>query len=262
MLVVTAKATGNGQSTSILILGDSTTANGIAVTKIHENFSGDGMAVTTLGTLGTAPNNHEGRSGWTFAQYFNTASGNAFYSPLTNTFDASYYFSSTGITKPDWFVINLGINDIFNYTNDSDLEVAIANITALCNSMIASVKSASPNSKIGVCLTIPPNHSQDAFGKAYACNQTRDRYKRNNTMWVKRQISTYDGRESEGIYVIPIHTNLDTIYNMGLESLSVNARNTAMTYESPIGNGGVHPVESGYWQIADVYTAFLKGNVQ
>jgi hypothetical protein len=40
--------------------------------------------------------------------------------------------------------------------------------------------------------------------------------------------------------------------------LPVNARNTEVTYESPIENGGVHPVLSGYWQIADIYTAFLK----
>ena len=39
---------------------------------------------------------------------------------------------------------------------------------------------------------------------------------------------------------------------MGLEDTKVNARNT-ITYSSPIANGGVHPVESGYWQIADVY---------
>ena len=77
-------------------------------------------------------------------------------------------------------------------------------------------------------------------------------------MLVEALIAKYDNKESDGIYLVPIHTNLDTIYNMGMETLPVNARNTSITYESPIGNGGVHPVESGYWQIADVYTAFLK----
>ena len=57
---------------------------------------------------------------------------------------------------------------------------------------------------------------------------------------------------------VNIFTNLDTTYNMGLESTPVNARNTAITYESPIANGTVHPVESGYKQLADVYMAFLK----
>jgi len=70
-------------------------------------------------------------------------------------------------------------------------------------------------------------------------------------------IEKYDGREDDGIYTIPIHTNLDTIYNMGLETNVVNSRNS-MTYQSPIANGGVHPSIEGYWQIADVYTAFLK----
>ena len=47
-------------------------------------------------------------------------------------------------------------------------------------------------------------------------------------------------------------------YNMGMETNYHNKRNTTMTYESPITNGGVHPVDSGYWQIADVYWFFLK----
>ena len=258
-LIITAANAGSGKTTSLLVLGDSTTANGIAVTKLAENFTNDVMTLTLLGTLGTSPYKHEGRSGWTFYQYFHTSSENAFYH--NSTFEAPYYFQNNGVSVPDWFFINLGINDVFNYTNDNDLEDAIDSAIGLCNDMITSIKAVSSNIKVGVCLTIPPNHSQDAFGKAYSCNQSRDRYKHNNTLWVKRQIAEYDGRElTDSIYVIPIHTALDTIYNMGMETLPVNARNTIVTYESPIGNGGVHPVESGYWQIADVYTAFLKGN--
>ena len=259
-LIVTAVSAGTSDSVSVLILGDSTTANGTAVTKLNANFADDPMTVSTVGTLGTAPNNHEGRSGWTFNQYFNESTGNAFYH--NSTFDAPYYFQNSGISAPDWFFINLGINDMFNYTTDTALMTAIDTVLGLCDDMIESVKTASAGIKIGVCLTIPPNHSQDAFGKAYNCNQSRDRYKRNNAIWVRKLIEKYDRKESSGIYVIPIHTALDTVYNMGMESLPVNARNTSVTYDSPIGNGGVHPVESGYWQIADVYTAFLKAQAE
>ena len=265
-LVITSTSTGSGVSKKVIILGDSTTDNGIAVTKLNENFSNDVMNISTLGTRGTSPNNHEGRSGWRFSSYFNPpnagdiAAGieNPFYNPTTETFDASYYFTNTGIEKPDWFFINLGINDVFGYGNDTYLLNGITTILGLCDEMIESIQSASQNTKIGLCLTIPPNHSQDAFGKAYYCGQTRDRYKRNNTIWVSKLIEKYSGKESEGIYLIPIYTNLDTIYNMGMEEIPVNARNASITYQSPIGNGGVHPVESGYWQIADIYTAFLK----
>ena len=76
---------------------------------------------------------------------------------------------------------------------------------------------------------------------------------------MQNQIARYDGRESESIYLIPIHTNLDTKYNMGMEEIQHNKRNSEK-YASPIGNGCVHPATSGYWQIADVYWFFLKNN--
>lgn len=269
-LVVTAATAGSGTK-SVLVLGDSTTANGIVIEKLHADFDGGSMAVNTIGTRGTAPNNHEGRSGWSLNDYFTKeyidhADGrghveNPFYNPTTQTFDAEYYFANSGIAIPDFFVLNMGINDVFSYITDTTANSGIDQFISYVDAAITSIKAAAPNTKICICCTIPPNHSQDAFGKAYSCNQTRNRYKRNNTLLVSRIISEYDGRESEDIYVIPIHTNLDTVYNMGMEALPVNARNTTITYQSPIGNGGVHPVESGYWQIADVYTAFLKANV-
>lgn len=268
-LIITSESAGSSASKKVMILGDSTTDNGVAVTKLNENFADDVMSISTIGTRGISPYNHEGRSGWRFSSYFNPpnagdiAAGveNPWYNPASHTFDAEYYFVETEMSKPDWFFINLGINDMFGYTDDGLLEAQIASCKTLCDSMISSMKTTSPNTKIAVCLTIPPNHSQDAFGKAYANDQTRNRYKHNNAIWVNALIEEYDGRESEDIYLVPIYVNLDTVYNMGMETLPVNARNTDVTYQSPIGNGGVHPADSGYWQIADVYTAFLKANV-
>lgn len=264
-LYVADTSAGSGVTRSLIVLGDSTTNNSIAVTKLNTNYATDVMGMETIGTRGRDANMHEGRSGWTFRAYFTvqTDSGapdvfNPFFNPETETFDAAYYFANSGIKKPDWFFINLGINDTFGYTLDSILEGVIDGLNSMCDSMIASIKEASPNTKIGVVLTIPPNYSQDAFGKAYKCGQTRARYKHNNVIWVDNQIRRYENREEEGIYLIPIHTNLDTKYNMGMETNYHNKRNTTMTYESPITNGGVHPVDSGYWQIADVYWFFLK----
>lgn len=268
-LIITDAYAGNNVSKSIIILGDSTTNNGQVIVKLHEDFSEDVMSITTLGTRGTMPNNHEGRSGWDFAQYFTRAVDavdptvlNPFYNPDTQTFDASYYFGNSGISVPDWFFINLGINDVFYYASDDDVKSAFSLLFQRYDAMIASVKDANASIKVGLALTIPPNYSQDAFGKAYKCGQTRDRYKRNNAMWVAKMIEKYDGRESDGIYLIPIHTNLDTIYNMGFEATPQrqNARNEDATYNQPIANGGVHPVISGYWQVADIYHAFLKAH--
>ena len=259
-LVVTALSTGTGLS--VIVLGDSTTDNGQAVTKIHTDFEAASTTVQTLGTRGTAPNNHEGRSGWRAYYYVSSQSqggvDNPFYNPSTSTFDASYYFANSGVSVPDWFFINLGINDVFGYDTDLKLIGWMPTIIGYYDTMVASLKSAAPNMKIGVCITIPPNDSQDAFGKDYNCGQTRDRCKRNNAIWAEYLIEHFSDQEDENVYLVPIHVNLDTVYNMGLGTVPVNARNTSVTYQSPTANGGVHPAESGYWQIADVYTAFLK----
>ena len=261
VIVVSAATQGSGVTRSLLILGDSTTNNSKLTEKITQNFAGDGMNLTLLGTRGETPNNHEGRAGWTLALYHTKAEhngvANPFYNPVSEAFDAAYYFSNAGVAVPDYFVINLGINDMFGYANDATAETGIATALGLLDDTIASVRAAAPNAKICVALTIPPNYSQDAFGKAYKCSQTRDRYKRNNALWVTKLIETYQGREAEGIYLLPLNTNLDTRYNMGFEAAQVNKRNSE-TYQQPIGNGGVHPVESGYWQIADVYWYFIK----
>ena len=265
-IIISATKQGADVSRSIIVLGDSTTNNGIALKKLHDNFENDVMSIATLGTRGSDQACHEGRSGWTFKQYCTIQEDaivegltNPFYNPSTGTFDAGYYFENSGVTIPDYFIINLGINDTFSYRDDDSLNAAIETLNEQCDLMIASLRSAAPDMKIGIALTIPPNYSQDAFGKNYECGQTRNRYKRNNIIWVSNQISKYDNREDEGIYLIPIHTNLDTRYNMGMEEIQHNKRNES-TYLSPIANGGVHPVDSGYWQIADVYWFFLKNN--
>ena len=261
-IIVNAAQEESPKTVKILVLGDSTTAGGITVEKIHTNSANSNCTITTLGTRGTSPYNHEGRSGWSAGTYMGYAeiSGvpNAFYDGTT--FNASYYFSQNNIEFPDWFIINLGINDMFSYTTDTQMNLGINNFINNINKMITSVKAASSNIKIGLALTIPPNYSQDAFGKAYKCGQTRMRYKRNNFYLVNKLIETFSNKEqSEGIYLIPLFINLDTVYNMGFEDIPVNARNS-ITYKSPIGNGGVHPVESGYWQAADVYYSFIRAN--
>ena len=263
-LVITAKSVGEGITKKMLVIGDSTTANGVAITKLNEDFSTDVMTLETVGTGGVTPNNHEGISGWTVDFFVNKGVDhnlpdvtNPFFNPASSKFDFSYYMTNSGVVVPDYVVINLGINDCFNFTDDTALNAKIDEIIDDYDYIISSIQAYNAAIKVGIALTIPPNYNQDAFGKAYSCGQTRWRYKHNNWLFVKRLIDDYDNQTTNGIYVIPIHTNLDTVYNMGLEDTKVNARNT-ITYSSPIANGGVHPVESGYWQIADVYYYWLK----
>lgn len=255
-VVVTNADTTNEQTVKVIVIGDSTTNGGVAVHKLIDDATGKRFDVTALGTRGDAPYLHEGRSGWTAYNYVNVQTDgtytNAFYNPSTHTFDFDYYLSNNNIANPDLVIINLGINDVFNPTNDTDLATAINTYLACVEDMIDSIQSAVPTAKIGIAITIPPNYSQDAFGKAYGCGQSRARYKVNNNELGKSIINTFAGRTSENVYVIPIHTNLDTKYNMATEQMQVNSRNEE-TVVSPTGYASVHPATSGLWQVADVY---------
>lgn len=255
-LVVTNADTTNEQTVKVIVIGDSTTNGGVAVHKLMDDASGKRITVSLLGTRGDAPYLHEGRSGWTAYNYVNVQTDgtytNAFYNPSTHTFDFAYYLSNNNIDDPDLVIINLGINDVFNPTNDTDLATAISTYLACIEDMIDSIQSAVSTAKIGIAITIPPNYSQDAFGKAYGCGQSRARYKVNNNELGKNIISNFVGRTSENVYVFPIHTNLDTKYNMATEQTQVNSRNEE-TYTSPTGYASVHPATSGLWQVADVY---------
>lgn len=245
---------GSGVNRKILIIGDSTTANGIAVTKLNQNFDTDVMDITCVGTRGDAPNCHEGRSGWTIHKFYTDAE-----SPFVfdGAFDFTRYMQTNGFSDLDYVFINLGINDVFTLQDDDAVYKAIDTMLPVYQAMINSVHSYDSDIVIGVCLPIPPAYDQDAFGKQYACSYNRERYKRNNFLLCDALIDEFDHSKSEKVYLVPINVNLDTRYNMGLEDEAVNARNT-MTRKSTIANGGVHPAESGYWQIADVYWYFLK----
>lgn len=254
-LVVTGANVGNGVTKKMLIIGDSTTATvgGMVVQRIHTNFDSDVMNITTIGTKGTSPFNHEAISGWTARQMVSDPTSVFVYN---GTFNFSNYMQTQGYSGLNYAFINLGINDLFRPTNDDEMNVGISEFIADVNTMVASIKAYDSNIKVAIALTIPPAYSQDAFGQ-YEGGNVRWRYKKNNFELVKMLIKTFDNRVNENIYVYPIHTNLDTVYNMGIEEVQVNARNTKKI-ERVLANGRVHPVESGYWQIADIYWYFLK----
>jgi lysophospholipase L1-like esterase len=252
-LIVSAASVGNGINKKVLVIGDSTTANGVCMTKLNANFDTDVMDITLLGTQGTAPNKHEGRSGWTASQF--VAVGSPFV--FAGVFDFAQYLSVNGITTPDYVIINLGISDMFGFSGVPEANAEIPNILARYQIMIDSIKSAGAGIKIGIALTIPPSYDHNPWGKLFGMSYSRENYKLANWMFVKALTNQFQNQEAGRVYIVPVNTNLDTRYNMGLESLPVNARN-AKTIESIASNGHVHPSTEGYWQIADCYWFFLK----
>lgn len=256
-IIIKATNVGNAVTKKLFIIGDSTTDNDFIVPKIKDNFSTDVMNIETIGTKGSVGSKHEGRAGWTTDMFMGRNVSYASPFIFNGVFDYSQYILSNSLDTPDYVTINLGINDFFAVTNDSIMQTRMNATVTDYNTMIASIKTQNPDVKILIALTIPPNYSQDAFGVNYASGQTRKRYKRNNFLWVKKLMETFANREGENIYLLPIHLNLDTRHNFGTEQKKINARNPKLV-DYPIPVAGVHPVESGYWQIADSYWYFLK----
>ena len=160
------------QSAKVLIIGDSTVASGYLGQRILDDCASDGhLSITLLGTLGSAPNLHEGRNGWAISSYATQPSylsiNNPFYH--NGTFDFAYYLSTYSIDEPDYVLIQLGINDMFDLTNDAQVNSTIDIVLPRLAIMIDSIKSAVSNTKIGFNITIPPNSSQNAYGAALGC---------------------------------------------------------------------------------------------
>lgn len=259
-LIVADSEAGRGENRKILFIGDSTIASGMCVAKLNENFDGDVMDITLLGTKGDGRNCHEGVSGWRISDY-TTAEGrdgiaNVFWNPEIKQFDFSYYMKQQGYECVDYVFIVLGINDLFGISGE-DLTEPFKEMILHLQAMISSIHRFNAHIKVGLALTIPPGNDQDSFGKAYGVMHTLWEYKKKVFLWNKTLSNVFTGQEEGNIYLVPIHTNLDTYYNMGLEVEQVNKRSD-QTRVSITANGSVHPSEAGYWQLADVYYYFIK----
>lgn len=249
---VSATTKGTGQTLKLNIIGDSTTANNIMINELANVLTGDPLTITYIGTQGVSPKFHEGYSGKSTNWLYTDAASPFVFSGV---FDYAQYLSSHALATPDIIVLNLGINDMFTYTDDASALTAIYNMISQYDSIIANIKLSNANMKFGIGVTIPSGN-QDAFGFSYGAGQTSWRYKINNRMLTKRLVDYYSGKESSNIYLIPLNTNLDTVNNIDFSAAAaVNSRNPATIARQ---NNGVHPGTYGYFQIADVYYNWLK----
>lgn len=236
----------NTSNFTALFIGDSTTDDGgfggKSTEKVLELFTADTYSdITLIGTRGVGLDKHEGRSGWTLALYTGSASllgiDNAFWNPTTSSFDFAYYMAQTSFATPTHVFVNLGINDMFNFTSDEALMTGISTVLTNFDKVKNSIKAFNSTIKVCIAATIPPNGSQDDFGDSYTAGQVRWRYKRNNEIFVNELLKKYDNRTVEGIYIVPINLGLDTMVDFA---------------------NGVHPNSVGYDKIGEDYYRFLK----
>lgn len=251
-----AASAGTGLNRKVLVIGDSTTAAGTTTGELVNLFSADAMAITLLGTKGSGANKHEGISGWTVNKFY-TDPTSPFY--FGGAFNFSTYMSTNGFAAVDWVLINLGINDVFGQTSDAGVDSVAATMISQLEAMITNIHVFNANVRIGIAVTTPPIATQDGFGTNYGCGQTRWRFKRNILRLARKLIDAFQGREATAskVYIVPLLTCIDTLHNMDQVTVAVNSRNTATVTRL---NNGVHPDPKGYYQCADAYYFFLKGN--
>lgn len=223
-----------------ILIGDSTVnsendVNGVLGRSMKSEL-GDNLVL--LGTRGTAPYNHEGRSGWTFASYRLPSQGNitnAFYNPTKKDFDFQYYLTNNSIEKPDVVIIQLGINDVFAYSSEGAVLDSLVKIKASLKFIKDSIKSVDSNIKVAYNLPTPPTSNVDQFARNYPnTNYTQWRSRLNNNLLVKHMIEEFDNTD---IDLLAINASLNTVTNI---------------------RDGVHPNNEGYAQIAETLCAYLN----
>ena len=246
---------GSGLTNGVLIIGDSTTAGSEVVNGLYQDMATNGFKLRFAGSQGTAPTNHEGRSGWRLSTFY-SGSG----SPMTNgagAFDFNFYLTNNGLSlvSNDWVLVNLGINDMFSYTNDASLAATVAAYTNTFTAMASNIYAVVPGIRLGLCVTIPPTSDGTGFAANYGATMSYERYRRTRYL-LAESLCSYAW---SNVVVVPIHAALDTVNGFPTVTEPLSAHNTNLWTHS--GNG-VHPSTLGYWQIADALWAFLKAHAR
>jgi hypothetical protein len=239
-------AAGSGLSKNVMFIGDSLTWNGPMLSKIMERFETDVMNITSVGTVHTSGNHngyyHEGRSGWSAYNYVHTPSKeaswgtvvNAFYNPVSETFDYSYYVSTTGITA-DYIFICLGTNDL----GRDDVGESIG-------AMIDSIHAYNPNIKIGVWMPPPQAHYPNNPFADFSNGQRID----------KQIVESFDFQTANNIYLVPALYVVDTEHDFPYTETQYDPYNTSLTYRK--NTDRLHPLDSGYYKLGDLLYTYIK----
>jgi lysophospholipase L1-like esterase len=207
---------------------------------------------------------HEGYGGWTwqaFCERWTEGEGPGARSPFLRlegdkpVLDFQAYCDAHGGGEgPDFITVFLGWNDIFG-AKEPTIDLTIETVFDHADRLLAEFRRIRADTQIGIGLLTPPAATQDAFGSNYGCGQTRWQARRNQHRLVEQLIAKFGRRESENLFLIPAHCNLDTVRNYPTQVEPANAR-TAQEV-TRLANG-VHPSAEGYRQMADTIYAWLS----
>ena len=132
----------------------------------------------------------EGYGGWSAGNFVSKKEGqNPFLNPTTERFDFAYYMSNHPECRPDFVILNLGMNDGYSVRS-----------TEYLNAIVASIHAYDPNIAVLVLTEYYTGRTT-----AYADNVVA----RQSAAYLKRLSTVFDGRESEKIWLLPNYLSVD-----------------------------------------------------
>ena len=175
------------------------------------------------------------------------ANGNPFWDEETMQVDFEKYAQRIGVSKIDYIYVLLGWNSAWD---------SMSAIKDKATTFINNVISKFPNCKIVLLgLQIP---ARDGLGENYSTDGMYSRYL-DLIDYVYALDNTYNQLSKElanNVSSVNISGQFDTEYNMQTTEKSPNVRNNQKISQQ---SNGVHPAQSGYYQIADAcYRDFVN----
>jgi len=237
---------------AILCIGNSLTAGGQWVTELNDMLKLSGDTLNFVGTEGSAGYKHEGNSGKYAGWYLGSES--PFY--IGGIIDMQQYIAdSTTASSLEYVIINLGINDV-GVSCVLQSESIINSIVDNFQNLIDTIQSATdgyPDCKILLALTPIGTNNNTAFASNYGATRCRRIYETNLRTLHKALIAQFENTES--IWLTPAFWNVDRYWGYTY----VNEPECDRCVDNvEVHNNGVHPNNTGYYQMADVFFSYLK----
>ena len=220
----------------ILITGNSLTNAGYFAAKVKSLcLTQPQLHVNFLGTKESNGGIHEGYRGKTWEWFSqNIESPFVFNFPGNDTtLSFKNYFENVVHHKPDFVVIELGINDCFraDTTSVGTIDLTIDSMLVHTGYYLNKLIDYKNNIKIGICLPPSANTNNTGFVASYGDKYTQTGWTKIQRRLVQRYIDYFDDNFKSNCKVIPLEVNFDTENGY------------------PVDNG-VHPNKLGYNQIA------------
>lgn len=167
------------------------------------------------------------------------APGNPFWNSVSESVDFASYVTAQGETSLDYVYVLLGWNSVYENSDTYKTQV---------ETFITNVLTDFPSCKIILLgLEVP---AYDGLANNYGSSNVNDEYYNQlSHVWKCNNIYKEIADENPtNVSFVNIAGQFDTKYNMPTGTTQVNTRNTeTVTYQI----NGVHPAQSGYFQIAD-----------